>query len=88
MFGRKKDQEMALEDLPIAPYPEYVNPQKAVKQAQPMVANMLGTRPRATGDLFKMEKVTQGKNDFICMSLMVLQKDAINFKVGKTLLVQ
>ena len=93
MFGRGKsnEQEVPLEDLPMAPYPEYTNPKgKGIdrRQQMPQPQVQVYTRPQAQGDIFKMEKLTQGKNNFVILSVMASEKSVERFKLGRTMLVQ
>lgn len=93
MFGRKKEKELNLDELPLAPYPEYVNPQKVENppknpQQRLVQGQFLNTRPKATGYILRMEGMKDGKEDVVAVTLVIRQKDAERFTFGKTLLIQ
>lgn len=91
MFGRGKNKEEEFQsDLPLSPFPEYMVPKerKVEKQQPQQQAQIYNTRPQAMGDVFKMEKLTQGKNNFVIISIMAPEKSVERFKLGRTMLVQ
>ena len=44
--------------------------------------------PAIQGDLFKMEKITQDKKDFIMLEIIVEEKFVRGFKLGKVMVMQ
>jgi hypothetical protein len=89
-----KENEMPAQQQPYPPQPVGVPPQYQQppypyppQQAYPY-AYPQQPMPAIQGDLFKMEKITQDKKDFIMLEIIVEEKFVRGFKLGKIMVIQ
>jgi len=66
----------APQNVPVQQYPQQY------PQPRPVM------RPQVQGDLFKMEKITQNKKDWVVLEIVVNKKQANMLRMGKVLVVQ
>lgn len=90
-FGKiRKAKENPIQPVPYGYPPQYPYPQQPQypQQTQPMPMQQPMMRPMVQGDLFRMERVTQNKKDFIIVEIVVDEKLARALRIGRATIMQ